>query len=117
MAPLPAISQKRLLPSGVYLGRSFDEPKGGEGWTQRSAKDVSIERRPGRRQLPESRWARARCGSAVFRVSAANPAVGVPSAYFGVAMVGWRTLGQIRGRGSNHSSILHLDPETAIDHG
>ena len=44
MAPLPAISQKCLPPSRMYLRRYFDEPMGGEGWTQRSAKDVSIER-------------------------------------------------------------------------
>jgi hypothetical protein len=56
--------------------------------------------------------------AAVFRVDAADPAVGIPSAqHLGVAMVGCRTLGQIRGHGSIHPSILHLDPETAIDHG
>ncbi len=103
MAPLPAIFQKRLLPSRMCLGRSFDEPK--TSASNGVLVDGSYPNRDGR-------------GLVVFRAGAAEPAVDISSApYFGVAMFGCRTLGQIRGRGSIHPFILHLDPETAIDHG
>ena len=105
----------------MYLRGCFDEPKVAPGLIQRSAKAARIELGPGRWQPFESRRARARwprCGPADFRVDAADPAVGFSSAQqLGVTMVGCRTLGQIRGHDSIHSPILHLDPETAIDHG